>query len=311
MMQRLLLRSAGLLLVLLSTLSPALAQEHRAAIDRALAHARANATELGVTARDATSLTVSDAYPSRHTGVTHVYLQQAHQGIPVHNAILSTAVRSDGTIAHTSGRLIADLGAKITGTAPGLSPEAAVEAAARHLGIAPTGSLEVLERSGSGVRRTLLSPAGLSRQPIEARLTYQPLKSGEVRLAWQVTIEMVREPHWWQIRLDAATGEVLDQNDLVDHDTWGTPATAAATGHRTAPPADARSASPPSAGSSALMPDSYRVYPFPFESPQHGATHVIVTNPINDAPAGTYPGSTTSWHDTDDDGTAQLSRVDS
>src|SRR5690606_23107660 len=120
MMQRLLLRSAGLLLVLLSTLSPALAQEHRAAIDRALAYARANAAELGVTARDATSLTVSDAYPSRHTGVTHVYLQQAHQGIPVHNAILSTAVRSDGTIAHTSGRLIADLGAKITGTAPGL-----------------------------------------------------------------------------------------------------------------------------------------------------------------------------------------------
>lgn len=306
-----------ILFVLIGTLtfvSYAQAQNTEAAIARAKSHIKKNADELGLTQRDVAKLAVADAYTDEHNGVTHVYLQQEHQNVPVYNALISVAVLSDGTVAHVSNRLLSGLADRIASAAPGMSAIGAAQAAAQHLGLNPSGLLRILEQEPGARRRATISPAGIASDPIKAELIFQPTEGGEVRLAWQVGIDQLSEPHYWQVRVDAVTGEALDQDDLVDHDTWSVSAsTSAVDGDGPVAPATGRSVVREGAFSegalgmgSALSPDAYRVFPFPFESPQHGATHDLVTNPINNAPSGTYPGAVGTWHDTDGDGSADF-----
>src|SRR6185295_4821438 len=57
--------------------------------------------------------------------------------------------------------------------------------------------------------------------PIPAKLVYQPVGPGVVRLAWQVEINETGGDHWWNMTVDAETGSVLEQHDYVVHDEWG------------------------------------------------------------------------------------------
>jgi uncharacterized repeat protein (TIGR01451 family) len=44
---------------------------------------------------------------------------------------------------------------------------------------------------------------------------------GSVRLSWVVGIYTLDAQHYWQVAVDAATGEVVSVEDLVEHDHWG------------------------------------------------------------------------------------------
>lgn len=305
------LRASLVLAILVALSGVAQAQGHQQAIAKALAHVKKNAAELGLEPRDVAGLSVSDAYVSGSSGVTHVYFQQQHQGVPVHNALLSAAVLPDGTVAHVSSRLIPALASKIAGAGPGLSARGAAEAAARHLGLRPSGPFREISRGNGGERRTTLSPAGLASDPVEARLVYYPTEGGEVRLTWQVTVGMTPDAHVWRLRLDASSGEVLDQRDLVVRDSWtlagsDAPDALPSLGSTPAAPEVGPAGSPVEAGAGGiLLPDSYRVYPFPFENPLQTG-HTVVANPLGNAPTGTYPAGVTSWHDTNGDGNANF-----
>ncbi len=52
-----------------------------------------NKENYNLTENDISSLLVSDAYYSKKTKINHVYVNQAYQGIKIHNAISSVAVR--------------------------------------------------------------------------------------------------------------------------------------------------------------------------------------------------------------------------
>ena len=59
--------------------------------------------DLGVTGADLPEIAVSNTVVSRHTGVTHVYLQQRHRGIEVWNAIINVNVAANGTVLSAGG----------------------------------------------------------------------------------------------------------------------------------------------------------------------------------------------------------------
>ncbi len=231
-------------------------------------------------------MSVEDQVLSSHTGVTHVYLQQRHQGIPVANGIVNVNVARDGTVLSAGNRFVADLAAATAGQDPAAAlrgPVQATSAAARHVGLTPTERLVVVDREAGPARETTVSDGGISQATIPAELVWLPLDSGAVRLAWTVEIDQTDGLHFWVISVDAATGAILRADDRIVHDDIGALAGVVA-----------RHADPVVVAPEQTVDDgsSYRVFPIPSESPSDGE-RALVTNPAS-ATASPF-----GWHDTD------------
>ena len=93
--------------------------------DIAVAYVEANSAAFGLTAADVSDMSVVDQVLSSHTGVTHVYLQQRHRGIPVATGIVNVNVARDGTVLSAGNRFVADLAAATAGQDPRPPPCAA------------------------------------------------------------------------------------------------------------------------------------------------------------------------------------------
>lgn len=254
------------------------------ALDIALAYIRSQVAGVDLSGADLTDLVVTDRYTTKHNGVTHLYLRQRYAGIEVFNANANANIAADGSIISLHQALVPSLSKAINATSPKLSPADAVQAAARSLNLTLSEPLEVLEAATGTDQAVVLSDGGISLEQIPVKLVYQPMTDGSVRLAWNVTIYQLDALHWWDMRVDALDGQVLDQFDLVINDDFGAPAAAA----DEAPALAARwvsAAAQPEVGGG-----QYRVYGPPVESPSHGSRS-LVSDPA-DALASPY-----GWHD--------------
>jgi hypothetical protein len=95
------------------------------AADAALSYVAKNHRQLGLTGADVRDLAVSSVVPSRHNGVTHVYLQQRHRGIDVYHGILSVSVGRGGSVIAVGNRAVANIAAAASGEARTEAPEGA------------------------------------------------------------------------------------------------------------------------------------------------------------------------------------------
>lgn len=256
-----------------------------AAVGAALRHVREQHAKLDLGASDVSELSVSDAYRSPHNGITHVYLEQRIGGLQVRGTAMTVNVTSEGKILHLASRFKSGIREAAAGTLA-LGAEQALRSAAHHLGLGPVTGIRTLQPAVGIERATVLSDAGIALSPIPARLVYQPVAGGELRLAWSLEIEEVSELHWWNVTIDAATGELLDKIDYVESED--SHATEAAVSR---PRSDAPAGSPPLPPKRAIDGSSYRVFPLPFESPNDGGRR-LMRNPA-DALASPW-----GWHDT-------------
>ncbi|MEL6131899.1 MAG: hypothetical protein AAFR59_00905, partial [Bacteroidota bacterium] len=88
---------------------------------------------------DVQGYNITDQFVSKHNGVTHLHIRQAHQGIEVYNAVANFAIKN-GNIVYMADRLQADLAQRANTTQPSLTPVQAIESAALALGMpAPSG----------------------------------------------------------------------------------------------------------------------------------------------------------------------------
>ncbi|MCY7327789.1 MAG: hypothetical protein LH618_04510, partial [Saprospiraceae bacterium] len=102
--------------------------------EAALRFLRNNPPQFGLSAGDVADVRVTDEYTTQHNGVTHVWLQQQYNGIPVFNALFGLHQLPGGEIVHAGHRFEANLSARINTTAPSLSAYKALEMAMAHLG---------------------------------------------------------------------------------------------------------------------------------------------------------------------------------
>ena len=107
------------------------------AVDAARDHLQRHAPKLGLAASDVGEIAVSSVVPSRHNGVTPVYFQQLHQGVPVTGAELIVHLRGS-LVTAVNGRTLGELAG--LSTVPGVPASAAASAAnvvlSQRLGIA-------------------------------------------------------------------------------------------------------------------------------------------------------------------------------
>ncbi|MEM7356285.1 MAG: M36 family metallopeptidase, partial [Acidobacteriota bacterium] len=197
----------------------------------ALDYVKANLPALGLKASDL-SYEITDLVPSNVSGATRLYLRQMHFGIPVYNAQLQINVNRDGRIISVNNAFVSNLGIALKADGPQISAAEAVASAAEHLSV----GLLAMPKAASieeGVQKTtLMEVKELSTEPIEAQLMWLPIRGGDVRLVWNFMVYTHDSQHWYDMNVDAQSGQVWTRFDHV-------------------------------------ASDSFRVYPEPVESPLH------------------------------------------
>ncbi|MGZ0220571.1 MAG: M36 family metallopeptidase, partial [Acidimicrobiales bacterium] len=123
----------------------------------------------------------------------------------------------------------------------------------------------------------------MALEPIPVSLKYHRTADGRLILAWEATILETDAQDWWQIRVNAETGDELDRNNFVADDTDLFADMALSL------PASPLIAEP--LAQAAAVPNSYNVYPLPLEAPSFGARSLQV-DPADPA------ASPFGWHDT-------------
>ncbi|MHA6247558.1 T9SS-dependent M36 family metallopeptidase [Pontibacter sp. CAU 1760] len=299
----------GMLLFLLPGLTQA-----QSPLQAALQHIDKTKANYKLTTADLADYVITDQYVSKNSGVTHIYMRQRFQGIEVVDANLNINIDREGNVVNMGNRFVPNLRAAIKGNAAAISAEQAATVAAGKLKLAVTTPIKVKEKKAptekvsAAAKSVLLTDGGISLSPIPAKLVYQPMPDGTVRLAWEVGIYEKDAQHYWNTTVDAATGQVLKQEDQVIHDVWGpetaTDAPTAEKTLRTATRKPAMSAeaklearqkmytqlfAPASVAAVAATSGTYRVYDAPLETPTHG-DRTLVTGKENLA------ASPLGWH---------------
>jgi hypothetical protein len=252
-------------------------------VDAVLQFMQENSGNLGIEVTDLADVVVTDQYVSRHNGVTHMYFRQRINGIEVFGANAGVHIDKQGRIISVNSSMIRGLNAAVNTKSNALSAEDAIAASARFLDLAIKEPVKVQESLGGPSSELVFSEGAISLEPIRAKLVYQPISESSVRLAWQVEIYELNGQHWWNIRVDALSGEVLALADLVDSDEFkpsnGSP--------------DAKNERKQRGFVSATAADdAYNVFAIPKESPSDGP-RTLEVNPA-DALASPF-----GWHDTD------------
>ena len=189
--------------------APAIARDH-------VARRRAS---LGLADDDLDEVVTRDHYVTRRTGASHVVLRQRLGGIDVFGADATATIDSTGRLASLGDRLVRDLRGRAEVRDARISAAEAVVGAAEILGLALRAPLRVRRRPGGAAREVVFEPAGVSRDEIPVRLEYVPM-GPEVRLAWNLVVRTPDGHHWWNLHLDAESGELLRRDDWIDHETY-------------------------------------------------------------------------------------------
>ena len=206
------------------------------AVDIARKHVAKRAGTYGLSSADVSDLELSSVVPSESNGLTHVYLQQRVNSIEVSTAMLNVAVTAKGKVLRVASSAVAERRQDGQRRDPEDQRRAAAAARPRPLWAwSRTAPSPATTTRGADRSRTLRE-AGISQRPDPARLVYQETKKGDLRLAWELEIDQLDGEHWWQIRMDAETGDELDKTDWVAEDSYNVYPTRS----RRRPSADAR-----------------------------------------------------------------------
>ena len=271
-----------------------------------------NQTAIGLSTTDLSNIIVSNAYFDKTTNLMMVYLQQSHYNLPVYNQLQVLAFKNDVLVSNSGSRIKAiEKITKGNKGIPQISAEMAVMTALSDRKL-PTTQKPIVVGSEKNGHLVVFDNMGISRENITAELMWVPLEDGKkVVLAWQVYIIPVSSSDYWMIRINAIDNSIIGVNNLTVYCNWddhskeklskknspqkdveknNAPATLFDLFDIRASNQKQQSSSRPSMISNA----TYRVVPFPYESPKHFTdTTALVTNPWSAAPGN---ATTLNWH---------------
>lgn len=244
-----------------------------------------NKEALALSDTDVTNWRITSEHTSKQTGVHHIYISQEYNGIQIHGATAVFAIKGNKVFL-TGNRLISNISDKTPSAAAKLTNEQAIYAAADRLNLQAPLNLIRLENKNS--ETAVFSADGLSLEPIPVRAMYV-VEGDQLTLAWDLSIYEISTDHWWEVRVNAIDGSLINKNDWVVSCTFNHDHSSALCASKT----EKLSSIP-----SYLMPspppppatDQYNVFELPLESPNHGPRTLVVgpSDPV---------ASPFGWHD--------------
>ena len=175
----------------------------------------AHSSDFGLEADDLNDYRLLSQFVSPHTRVTHIVLQQQHNGLDVFGSMINIAVDNDGRIIAGGSSFV-----------PGLSSQTEAMQTAQtnavgalgnvfsSLGLTPTTNVEVLSQSGEPNQAVLISDGGVASQPISGGLGYI-YNQGDLELAWVFSIPTADGAHSYAAFASAETGDYMMALDGV------------------------------------------------------------------------------------------------
>ncbi|GAB5418877.1 MAG: T9SS-dependent M36 family metallopeptidase [Crocinitomicaceae bacterium] len=256
--------------------------------DRIRTYFEREQTSLGLTKEDYADFEIKNEHSSSQFDISYAYAHQRYEGIIIYNAIANFAYNSN-EIRLTGNRFITDIASRVNTTNASISKKEAIYNAAVELGITSSSDVAI-QKTKDDAGNNVYVASEISSELIPVSLCYT-LDGEDLKLAWDLSL--LSGNNWWSVRVDATTGEIINQIDWIVSCSFGESGSCSSHAHE--------AATSPSVESQVMMPapppstDSYRVLEIPIESPNHGSD-VLVVGPY-DAVASPY-----GWHD--DDGNA-------
>lgn len=189
------------------------------------------AAALGITAADATSFRVTSTTTSKSSGLTHVYLRQQLNGIDVDGGDANVSIMKDGRVLSMGSRLIPNLAARATSNR-NIGADQAVLSAAAFVGIAAP-HVGAVQQSLGGVSEGLVFAGGnVSQGSVPTKLVYRLGNDGKLHLSYNLNLQVPGSADWFDMNVDAASGQVLSQVNWTHYSNYPTssPAAGAASG---------------------------------------------------------------------------------
>jgi len=224
---------------------------------------------------------ISSQHVSR-SGIEYLYVHPGMNGEPVLNQVISIAkvVESDRIIFP---QIDCPEGG-VSGRSTALSSDEALEAYALMKYNVPQrpALTKILNRSNDP--RTIYEVAGEVEDAFARKGLYLHPETQELHSVYELQLPDGSD-HQWLGYMDASTGALLQENDLVIHCNWHAPQAS-----------QAHSAQCDHDHADVAVPMSYRVYPLGVESPNHGA-RVLSIDPADDesSPLGWHDDGTTTY----------------
>ncbi len=238
---------------------------------------------------DIADVSIDNILTSKHNGVTHIYLHQRYQGVEIFNAISTINILPNGEVLHGTNRFLPSITSRINTNQTRITPEMAMRNAALHLEIKATPNFA--KKANQGRNSFVYKNTNISNSDIKVKPVYQLMDNGKLHLAWDFAIDMTEKADFWNVRVDAQTGEVLNKNNWTTHCSFGAHnhtencGFLENTSNNIEPKSNVTTFVPSVDGS------SYNVYAVPVESPLHG-NRTMENEPANPT-ASPY-----GWHDT-------------
>ncbi len=235
------------------------------------------------TAKDLADIVISGESQTKNSGVTHLYLKQRFEGIEIEGSQTNFNFKNE-TILSYGERLFSNVEEKANSITPALT---ASEALQKVLdlheidGPIPT----VLEQHTSSDQKTTFLKGSIAHNAIDVNLIF--IAQGEtLRLCWKVNFYEKTCQHAWLTFVDANTGLILDEFDQVIHCTFHSH-------KKEKTKTQAKKMAEITLKQNAMVvANSYNVYAYPVESPNHGG-RTLQIEPWLDAGGASSIG----WHD--------------
>ena len=287
-----------LFLLTVTLISGSLYGQAQSTLDQALRHIEDNQATWGLNKADISDLKISDHVFSKFGEVDHFYFIQRHNGIEVYNAITSVSINPSGKVFAPRHNFIPNLASKINTTSNKIDEADAVKNVFRDLEIdAPNFNYAPIERANG---KTTFAKGTVSNVDINVQAVYQ-LMDNEVRLAWDVTLDPKKSADYWNIRVDALDGHILDKTNYTLYCQFDNTAKAehshTCTDHNHDTPLVKTTTKSSESIDAVAMGGSYNVFAevvngviSPFESPSHGPRNTI-SDPAD------LVASPFGWHD--------------
>lgn len=240
--------------------------------------------------KDLEDLYVNKEILTEETGVTNIYLHQRYKGIKIFNAISSVGIKND-KVFHFADRFNVDLDKKVNTVSELLNPSDAINKVAQHFKLGSVTGVNITQQEGN---KYTFSKGNISKEKITVEKVFFEDTDKSLKLAWDLNVYTIDGMHWWSVRVDANTGQVLDVNDWIIRCSFGS---APHQNHNIQKAKTQNAVNLFKTSTSSIFADGaqYNVYALPTESPNHGPRQLI-SNPADPV------ASPFGWHD--DDGAA-------
>jgi len=264
-----------------------------------------NYAAIGLSKDQLANLKLSSTYYNDVAGTQMVYLLQTYKGLPVYNQMLVLAFK-DGKLVSNAGALLSDMDKKTNSqsASPTIIPAGAIRSAFADCKVAMPGTLPLLNTLENGRKLDFGVVAGVTEN-VTTELMWMPVyEKGiqkDVKLIWEVQVVPAGKADWWNVHVDALTGNVIDKMNMTVYESPQNHQDfiSLITGKANKLSATQNKAGQTNTGNGLTPPPSvtgadYRVLAYPIESPNFGTTSVE-HNPWLLSGAGNN-ATTNGWH---------------